>query len=67
MHGDGATVSIRLEELAERLDLWCDFCLLPSRAEWDLMVMINNHMDHIVTFSYCTDCERESWSGTGAA
>ena len=54
-------VKVSLEEIGEVEALWCEHCLLPSKLEGTVAVMVNDVLDHIVTFWYCVECEREGW------
>ena len=63
MNKNARTIDVTIEELAERLGLWCDRCLLPSRAEWDFAVLFDGKVEYTFTYGFCADCEHETRVG----
>ena len=53
----GYVVHITAEPLQDRHGLWCDRCLLPSRIEADIAVMLNGNPGTVMTLSMCDNCE----------
>lgn len=57
-----ATADVSIEELEERLGLWCEHCALPSRCEWDFALKLGSEL-RFMTYAFCPGCEREEKTG----